>query len=173
MNTAELAAVAGTLRVHRSFAFVDLCGFTDFVDTHGDEAAVRELQLLRSTVREVTPLFGVRVEKWLGDGAMLVGVDNEPVVAAVVAIEQRHSRHGQLPLRAGIATGAVLLMEGDDYIGQAVNVAARLCDHAAAGEVLAAPDGLHLPTWVKTTGERLVSLRGLHEDIPVALLAAA
>ena len=172
MNTAELAVVAGTHRVYRSFAFVDLSGFTDFVDTQGDEAAVRELQLLRSAVREVTPRFGVRVEKWLGDGAMLVGVDNQPVVAAVVAIEQRHARHGQLPLRAGIATGAVLLMEGDDYIGQAVNVAARLCDHAAAGEVLAAPEGLHLPAWVQATGERMVTLRGLHAPIPVAVLTA-
>ena len=28
------------MRVERTFAFVDLCGFTRFTDTHGDEEAV-------------------------------------------------------------------------------------------------------------------------------------
>jgi class 3 adenylate cyclase len=172
MDTAQLAAVAGTRRVERSFAFIDLSGFTDFVDHHGDEAAVTELQLLRSSVREVTPMFGVRVEKWLGDGAMLVGVDNEPVVAAVVAIEQRHRRNGVLPLRAGIATGLVLLLEGDDYIGRAVNLAARLCARAEPGEVLAAPEGLHLPTWVTAASERTLSLRGVTEPVTASVLVA-
>jgi len=147
MDTAQLAAVAGTNRVERSFAFIDLSGFTDFTDEYGDEAAVAELQYLRAAVREVAPLFGVRIEKWLGDGAMLVGVDNEPVVAAVVAIEQRHRRLGSLTLRAGIATGEVLLLEGDDYIGRAVNLASRLCDQAQESEILASTDGLHVPTW--------------------------
>jgi class 3 adenylate cyclase len=172
MDTAQLAAVAGGSRVHRSFAFIDLSGFTDFVDAHGDEAAVEELQRLRASVREVTPLFGVRVEKWLGDGCMIVGVDNEPVVAAVVAIQQRHLRHGALPLRAGIGTGAVLLLEGDDYIGRAVNLASRLCDVAGAGTVLATPDDLHLPTWVQVAEERTVHIRGLSESISVVSLVA-
>jgi adenylate cyclase len=171
MDTAQLAAVAGGNRVHRSFAFIDLSGFTDFVDAQGDEAAVEELQRLRATVREVTPLFGVRVEKWLGDGCMIVGVDNEPVVAAVVAIQQRHLRHGALPLRAGIATGPVLLLEGDDYIGRAVNVASRLCDVAEAGTVLAAPDDLHLPTWVHIAEERAAVIKGLGEPVAVVGLA--
>jgi class 3 adenylate cyclase len=172
MDTAQLAAVASGNRVHRSFAFIDLSGFTDFVDAHGDEAAVEELQRLRASVREVTPLFGVRVEKWLGDGCMIVGVDNEPVVAAVVAIQQRHLRNGALPLRAGIATGAVLLLEGDDYIGRAVNVAARLCDMAEASVVLATPDELHLPTWVHVAEERTVNIRGIGDPIGVVALAA-
>jgi class 3 adenylate cyclase len=172
MDTAQLAAVASGNRVHRSFGFIDLSGFTDFVDAHGDEAAVEELQRLRASVREVTPLFGVRIEKWLGDGCMIVGVDNEPVVAAVVAIQQRHMRNGALPLRAGIATGPVLLLEGDDYIGRAVNVAARLCDMAVAGVVLATLDELHLPTWVHAAEDRTVSIRGLAEPIAVVALAA-
>ena len=172
MDTAQLAAVAGTRRVDRSFAFIDLSGFTDFVDGQGDEAAVTELQHLRSSVREVTPLFGVRVEKWLGDGCMLVGVDNEPLVAAVVAITLRHRRHGRLPVRAGIATGPVLLLEGDDYIGQAVNLAARLCDLAGPREVLAVPDGLSLPPWVRVVGERTIAVRGIADDVAALALEA-
>src|SRR5712692_4297801 len=73
-------------RVSRSFAFVDLCGFTDFVDLHGDDAAVAELRILRAGVREAAGAAGVRVDKWLGDGVMLVGVEPEPLVTAVLAL---------------------------------------------------------------------------------------
>ena len=41
-----------------------------------------------------------------------------------------------LSLRCGIATGRALLFEGDDYIGSAVNMAARLCDLARDVDVL-------------------------------------
>jgi adenylate cyclase len=173
VDTAQLAAVAGHNRVTRSFAFLDLCGFTDFGDAHGDEAAVREVQHLRAAVREVAPMFGVRVAKWLGDGVMIVGVDNEPLVAAVVAIEQRFGHHGQLAVRAGIATGPVLLVDGDDYIGRAVNVASRLCDGAGGGELVAAADGLRVPEWVEVAREVVVEVKGLHEPIRAAVLAAS
>src|SRR3954452_23909361 len=36
VDTAQLAAIAGHNRVTRSFAFLDLCGFTDFGDARGD-----------------------------------------------------------------------------------------------------------------------------------------
>src|SRR3954447_12567620 len=173
VDTAQLAAVAGHNRVTRSFAFLDLCGFTDFGDARGDEAAVTEVQHLRAAVREVAPLFGVRVAKWLGDGVMIVGVDNEPLVAAVVAIEQRFGNVGQLAVRAGIATGPVLLVDGDDYIGRAVNVASRLCDSAGAGELIAAADGLRVPDWVDVQGELVVELKGLHEPISAVALGAS
>ena len=132
MDTAELAAIATDHRVRRTFAFIDLCGFTDFVDEHGDHGAVAELQTLRAAVREVAPLFGVRVEKWLGDGLMLVGVESEPLVGAALAIEQRHHRTGQLELRGGVASGDVILLEGDDYVGRAVNLGVAAVRHRRA-----------------------------------------
>jgi class 3 adenylate cyclase len=172
MDTAELAAVALSRRVQRSFAFVDLCGFTDFVDAAGDEAAVDELLQLRSVVREVTPLFGVRVEKWLGDGVMLVGVEPDALVGAAMATEMRFSRTGQLALRGGLATGAVLLLEGDDYVGRAVNLAARLCDLANAEELLAATDELELPEWVIAEERPPVIVPGMADAVHVAALRA-
>lgn len=171
VDTAELAAIAVDRRVHRTFAFVDLCGFTDFVDDHGDEGAVHELQTLRSIVREVTPMFGVRVEKWLGDGVMLVGVDPEPLVGAAMAIEQRHTKLGRLALRGGVASGEVLLLEGDDYIGRPVNLASRLCDAAQPGQLLAAIDDLELPEWVAAEDHPPVAVRGMTEPVSVVALA--
>lgn len=164
--TAALTAATGGSRVERAFAFIDLCNFTDFVDAHGDEAAVQELRRLRSTVREVAPLCGVRVDKWLGDGVMLVGVQSEPLVAAVVTIAQRFRTQGRLALRAGIAAGPVILLEGDDYVGRAVNLASRLCDHAGAGQILAAEDA-GLPDGVEVADHTSVEVRGMVEPVVV------
>jgi class 3 adenylate cyclase len=172
VDTAELAAIAVSRRVERSFAFIDLCGFTDFVEEAGDEAAVEELQHLRSIVREVTPLFGVRVEKWLGDGVMLVGVEPDSLVGAAMAIELRFARSGQLPLRGGVACGAVLLLEGDDYVGAAVNLASRLCDIAGHDELLAAIDRLELPEWVQAEQRAPVAVKGMADLVPVVALGA-
>jgi adenylate cyclase len=85
----------------RCFAFLDLCGFTDFADRHGDDNAVLELRALRSTVRDVAPLAGVRIDKWLGDGVMLVGVQCEAVVAAVLTINQHLKEQARLPSLSG------------------------------------------------------------------------
>lgn len=171
MDTAELAAIATNHRVRRTFAFIDLCGFTDYVDEHDDDGAVAELQTLRAAVREVAPLFGVRVEKWLGDGLMLVGVESEPLVGAALAIEQRHHRSGQLALRGGVASGDVILLEGDDYVGRAVNLASRLCDIAEPGSLLAATDDLELPEWVTATDHEPVHVKGLADEVSVVTLS--
>jgi adenylate cyclase len=172
MDTGQLAALTVDRRVRRTFAFVDLCGFTDFVDDHGDDGAVHELQILRAVVREITPLFGVRVEKWLGDGVMLVGVDPEPVVGAVLAIEGRHARTAKLSLRGGVACGAVILLEGDDYVGRAVNLASRLCDVAAPGQLLAAVDSLELPEWAVAEEHEPIAVKGMAGEVEVVALGS-
>ena len=127
-----------TTRVMRTFAFIDLSGFTGFTERHGDAEAVDLLAEFRRVVRDVAARRGVRIAKWLGDGAMLVGVETEPCAEAIVDIEDCLRAVGlALPLRAGVASGPVILFEGDDYIGAPVNLAARLCDRASPGEVLA------------------------------------
>ena len=171
MSLPSAEARSATTRVTRTFAFIDLCGFTDFCDSYGDDAAVAELVKLRASVRAAAPLFGVRVDKWLGDGVMLVGVDVEPIVAAVVAICNQMGEVGELPMRAGVATGPVIILEGDDYVGRAVNTAARLCDRASAGAILAATDGLVLPEWVEAEGRPPLRVRGLAEPVQIVSLS--
>ena len=76
--------------------------------------------------------------KWLGDGCMFVGTEVRPVVETVLDLTERMENASiVLPLRIGIATGKVIVFEGDDYIGMAINLASRLCDAAAPGEILA------------------------------------
>jgi class 3 adenylate cyclase len=128
------------MRVRRYFAFIDLCGFTRFTEVHGDEEAVAVLAGFRTLVRYVASEHGVRVAKWLGDGAMFVSTDGPALAAALIELDRRAAEAVHLPIRAGVAGGDVILFEGDDYIGSAVNLAARLSDVAAPGEVLATAD---------------------------------
>jgi adenylate cyclase len=139
-------------------------------EASGDEEAVAVLTRFRAAVRDTCSRRGVRIAKWLGDGAMLVSVETTPVVAAALELLQR-SEVRPVAVRCGITTGRVILLEGDDYIGHSVNIAARLCDMAGANEVLAIPDLVpHLPPWaaVLETGDLVV--RGLEHTVEVVRL---
>ncbi|MGI8794953.1 MAG: hypothetical protein ACR2H3_17555 [Acidimicrobiales bacterium] len=160
------------MRVARAFAFVDLSNFTSFTDTHGDEQAGQVLADFRFAVRDVASRRGVRVAKWLGDGAMLVGVEAGPLVAAVLEMEERVDRGSHpLKLRAGITQGRVILFEGDDYIGSAVNLAARLSDRAGPHEIVAQPTlAPVVPPWAEWEKVGPVEIRGFHKPIPLIRL---
>lgn len=137
------------MRVERSFAFIDLCGFTRFTDLHGDEEAVGVLTRFRAAVRDVASEHAVRVDKWLGDGVMFVSTTDRRLVEALLAIMSRADTSDvALPLRGGMAIGPVILLEGDDYVGSSVNLAARLCAAAGPGELLATEDLIPaVPSW--------------------------
>ena len=129
-----------------------MSGFTALTELEGDERAVDVLTAFRVLLRDICSRRGVRIAKWLGDGAMLVCVRTRPLLEAVLEL---HYVVGvvsgpveTVSIRSGVNAGEVILMEGDDYIGHCVNVAARLCDLAPAGEALAAPSVMeHLPSW--------------------------
>src|SRR5207244_10836474 len=95
----------------------------------------------RALTRELATRRGVRVAKWLGDGAMLVGVEVGPTIAAAAELIARYEGH-RLALRGGLAHGRVLIFDGDDSIGRPTNPAARLCPAARPG---APPSGGHPP----------------------------
>jgi adenylate cyclase len=161
------------MRVSRSFAFVDLCGFTRFTDAHGDEESVAVLTQFRACVREVASEYGVRVAKWLGDGAMFVSTEPWQLVATVVELEHRIAvAGGALAIRAGMAGGDVILFEGDDYIGGPVNLAARLCDAAEPNEVLASADLAEFkPTWTEARPVGTRSVPGFVQPVAVVRLS--
>ena len=82
MLLAAMETDASVTRVERTFGFIDISGFTMFTDQHGDAASVNALAEFRQVVRDVASHHGVRIDKWLGDGAMFVGVDTAPLVSA-------------------------------------------------------------------------------------------
>lgn len=159
-------------RVERTFGFIDISGFTSFTDQQGDAASVLRLAEFRVVVREIASHHGVRIDKWLGDGAMFVCVESGPLLAAVLDIEARLAENGfPLPLRAGIAGGMVILFEGDDYIGTPVNLASRLCNEAAPGQTLVTDElADYAPAEASITPMGAIEVRGLAEPVQIVCL---
>ena len=168
---ADLVAHHGAVRVERCFAFVDLCGFTAFTERFGDERTVVVLASFRTRVREIAARRGVRVTKWLGDGAMLSSVDTQAVVAMVLELDATTPAPLPLEIRAGLARGPVIMFEGDDYIGRATNVASRLCDLAVPGQVLATREVVsHVPRWVEAVDASLYPAHGFDRPLEASTL---
>jgi adenylate cyclase len=161
------------VRVDRCFAFVDLCGFTSFTERHGDERVVVVLAELRTTLRESAARRGVRVVKWLGDGAMLSSTMSDAVVALVVELDVRmRDAIPSLAVRAGLDSGPVIMFEGDDYIGRPVNVASRLCDLASPHEIVATPRVAgEAPPWVSVDPSAAAEIRSFEVPIETCRLA--
>ena len=111
---------------------------------------------------------------------MLVCVDTPPLLATVLELhyvvsEVSSAAQGTFPSAPGTTAGAtVILMEGDDYIGHCVNVAARLCDSAQAGQALADPSVVdHLPRWGVVLERTEVPLRGVEKPVPSSSIGMA
>jgi len=148
------------MEVDRTFAFVDLCGFTAFTETNGSTVATQMLAAFRAATRDISSRRGVRIAKWLGDGCMIVGVEVQPVLEALLETEQRTVNGAStLALRFGVTYGKAILFEGDDYIGSVVNLAKRLCDAADPHEILVGPGvDVYSPRWgeVVDCGELMI-----------------
>ena len=159
------------MRVVRCFAFLDLCGFTAYTEEQGDARAVEVLAQLRAVLRAEAEDKGVRVTKWLGDGVMLSGVEAASVLACVTTVRERVGVEGRLALRGGVCHGPVIMFEGDDYIGAPVNTAARLCDAAVAGQILAtANTATFAPPGLETRRLHEIRVPGLSAPVSVCEL---
>ncbi len=150
------------LDLERTFIFLDLTGFTEYTRDRGPERAAEVLSQFRRATRAVASQRGVRVANWMGDGAMLVGMEVAPSIALGAHLIDEF-RYAGPSVRVGIATGRALLFDGDDYIGDPVNLAARLCAAADPREILASCDESDLPYWVSVSGRTTLTLRGFGE----------
>lgn len=148
------------LHVDRTFVFADLSGFTAFTRENGPHEAVKLLQEFRHIARSVAAKRGVRVAKWLGDGVMIVSVDATAAIAFGAHLIH-HFAETDLKVRVGLASGIALLFEGDDYIGEPVNMAAKLCAVARQNEILGACSLDDLPEWVRADKNLAIDIRGV------------
>jgi class 3 adenylate cyclase len=149
------------LKTHRrevSVVFLDLRGFTAFIDRAEPEEVMELLREYHAAMGKLILAHGGTLERFAGDGMMIFFNDplpmDKPAQEAVrMALEMQQAfaptavkwakRGYDLALGVGIgqgyATCGAIGFEGRwDYaaIGSVTNLAARLCAEAAGGEVL-------------------------------------
>ena len=143
---AALAAASAARREVRKVVtvlFCDLTGSTALGDRTDPEALRALMNRYYEAARSVLERHGGTVEKFVGDAVMAVfGIpqssEDDALRAVRAAVEVRQSVHALgLEARIGVNTGEVVAGEGDTLVtGNAVNIAARLEQSAAPGEVL-------------------------------------
>jgi len=133
----ELEA-AGTLgRPGRvpAMLFLDLVGYTRLTEEQGDVAAAALAESLAVLVdRSARDHGGVPV-KWLGDGVMVHYRTPAGGVRSALELVEQLPAAGLPPAHVGVAAGPVVV-QGGDYFGRTVNLAARIAVRAGAGQVL-------------------------------------
>ena len=140
-------------QVHRAaiktFLIADVRGYTRFTEQHGDEAAGMLAGRFSEITGDVVEAAGGSVVEFRGDEALAVFDSARAAIAAAVELQRRFAdatfSDESLPLPTGIgldAGEAVPLAGG--YRGAALNLAARLCALAGAGEILASHEVIHL-----------------------------
>jgi hypothetical protein len=137
--------------VRLGVGFADLSGYTPLVSTL-TRAQLAELNhRFAAWAGSVVTAAGGRVVSQIGDAVMFVGAP-EAVADAGVRLASESTAHNLPPLRSGMTFGDVVL-DGGDYFGPVVNLAARLTSDAEPHETLVDEElaaGLDDVRWRKT-----------------------
>lgn len=130
--------------------FSDVRSFTGYAERHSPEEVVQSLNRLLNVQTEIIHRNGGDVDKYVGDAVVAIfsGTDKEAHACRSAlqiqreVVGRREVYHG-LAVGVGINTGEVILgLVGSEtradftVIGDAVNVASRLCDAARPGVIL-------------------------------------
>ncbi|MFN0116003.1 MAG: GAF domain-containing protein, partial [Paracoccaceae bacterium] len=187
------------LKSHRALLgvlFCDIRGFTAFCETAEPEETIEVLQTYHEEMGRLIETHGAGVDHRMGDGIMVLFNDpvpcDDPAGAAVGLAVAMRARMAELcagwkkmGYRLGFGVGislgyATVGMVGSggrqDYTasGTAVNLAARLCDEAADGEILLSPRAQTAVegVWAAgSMGER--SLKGIREPVEIFRIEGA
>ncbi|HEY7526830.1 MAG TPA: ABC transporter substrate-binding protein [Candidatus Limnocylindria bacterium] len=159
----------------RTFLIADVRGYTTYTREHGDERAARLASEFAAAVRDVVGPYDGNLLELRGDEALVVFESPRQALRAAVALQRRFHEIA-LPRGVGIGldAGESIAVEGG-YRGGALNLAARLCSQAAAGEILASEPLVHLAarmddiTYVET---RTFRLKGYAQPIRAVEIAA-
>jgi class 3 adenylate cyclase/putative methionine-R-sulfoxide reductase with GAF domain len=166
-QVADLIVASGTekqLESHRreiTALFCDLRGFTGFSESSDPEDVMALLREYHAAIGEIIIRYSGTLERYAGDGVMVVFNDPIPVTnpalqavqmalemrVAIGALTERWRRLGHdigfgIGIAHGYATLGTIGFEGRfDYaaIGTVSNVASRLCDEAKPGQILVSP----------------------------------
>lgn len=153
-----------------TIAFTDIESSTQLAHDYGDERWYQVLSRHAEVIRTETALHaGVEIKNQ-GDGFMLAFDSAHRAVTCLIAVQQSlasiaHAEPNMaITIRAGAHTGEVIVDDDGDLFGHHVNVAARIADQAAGGEIVVSSLVREI---VESRGDlrfaesRTVSLKGL------------
>jgi class 3 adenylate cyclase len=166
-------AAAGTeasTRTH-GFLFADLRDYTSYVDERGDHAGAELLRRYRALVRgAVAAARGAEI-KTEGDSFYVVFDSASAAVRCGQEIISAADAASGEPIRVGVGVHAGETVEtAEGFVGSAVNIAARICAQAKAGELVVSETVRSLTrTYLDAEFEALGTrrLRGVEEPIVI------
>src|SRR5215218_8643537 len=118
-----------------AMCFLDLVGYTRLTEEQGDQVAAELAETLAVLVDRSSREHGGVPVKWLGDGVMVHFREPAGAVLAALGMVAQLPESGLPPAHVGVAAGPVVV-QGGDYFGRTVNLAARIATRAGAGQVL-------------------------------------
>jgi adenylate cyclase len=118
-----------------AMCFLDLVGYTRLTEERGDQAAAELAGRLAVLVDRSAREHGGVPVKWLGDGVMVHFREPAGAVLSALQLVAQLPEAGLPAAHVGVAAGPVVV-QGGDYFGRTVNLAARIAAHASAGRVL-------------------------------------
>jgi WD40 repeat protein/class 3 adenylate cyclase len=125
----------------RAFLICDIRGYSTFTSQRGDEAAARLARTFAGLARDAVVARGGRVIELRGDEVFAAFTAARQAVKAgleiYLACAEESAAHPDFPIPVGIGIdfGEAVPVE-DGYRGAAINMSARLCSKAVAGQVL-------------------------------------
>jgi adenylate cyclase len=131
----EATGVLGRPERVPAMCFLDLVGYTRLTEEHGDQAAAELAGRLAVLVGRSSRAHGGVPVKWLGDGVMVHFRDPAGAVLAALQMVEQLPQAGLPPAHVGVAAGPVVV-QGGDYFGRTVNLAARIAAYASGSRVL-------------------------------------
>lgn len=169
----------------RTVLFADLRGSTALYESLGNAQATAVVTHTIDSLARRVPAMGGQLVKTLGDGLMAVfaapamavatAIQMQDVLEANAAAAPSAAAMARLRLQIAMAVGEVVEVSGDCF-GDAVNVAARLIDHAGDNESLITRevlDELAPETRAKFRSLDKVHLRGRAEPVEVHMMVAS
>jgi class 3 adenylate cyclase len=169
------SGVLGAQAEVRTFLIADIRGYTRFTQERGDEAAARLVARFTSVTRETVETRGGTILEVRGDEALAAFASARQALRAAVELQVRFEEESRadpaLPLNVGIGvdSGEAVHIDGG-FRGAALNVAARLCGLARAGEVIATDSVIHLAgrlEGISYVDRGRVHLKGIPEPIHI------
>lgn len=171
--------------VERTILFADLRGSTALYESMGNAEATAVVTQSVALLARIVENHGGQVVKTLGDGLMAMFAAPPEAVQVADEMHESMERIGPgarpvinlpqpLKLQVALARGEVVEMGGDVF-GDAVNVAARLLDHAGDNETLLTANvlaGLDEEQRARFRSLDRMQLRGRVEPVHVHLLEA-